>query len=70
MVNPATQRLTCVVSPESITRDYRYERPEYAALAVPEGWIIEPLSAKVTLLLWEEGLYAETVFAHLNSLQN
>jgi Uma2 family endonuclease len=50
-----------VVSPESITRDYRYKRSEYAALAVPEYWIVDPLEAKVTRLLWEEGLYEETV---------
>jgi Uma2 family endonuclease len=50
-----------VVSPESITRDYRYKRSEYAAQAVPEYWIVDPLEAKVTLLLWEEGFYEETV---------
>jgi len=50
-----------VVSPESITRDYRYKRSEYAALAVPEYWIVDPLEARVTQLLWEEGLYEETV---------
>lgn len=51
-----------VVSPESVTRDYRYKRSEYAAIEVPEYWIIDPLTAKVTLLQWEEGLYEETVF--------
>lgn len=49
-----------VVSPDSITRDYRYKRSEYAALAVPEYWIVDPLTAEVTLLVWEEGLYEET----------
>ena len=52
-----------VVSPESITRDYRYKRSEYAAIEVPEYWIVDPLTAKVTVLRWEEGLYEETVFA-------
>ncbi len=51
-----------VVSPESIARDYRYKRSEYAALEVPEYWIVDPLTAQVTLLLWEEGLYEETKF--------
>ncbi|NJP12632.1 MAG: Uma2 family endonuclease, partial [Leptolyngbyaceae cyanobacterium RU_5_1] len=50
-----------VVSPDSISRDYRYKRSEYAALEVPEYWIVDPLEAKVTILLWEEGLYEETV---------
>jgi len=51
-----------VVSPESVTRDYRYKRSEYAAIEVPEYWIVDPLTAKVTVLQWEEGLYEETVF--------
>ena len=51
-----------VVSPDSIAHDYRYKRSEYAALEVPEYWIVDPLEAKVTLLLWEEGLYEETIF--------
>jgi Uma2 family endonuclease len=25
-------------------------------------WIVDPLEAKITVLLWEEGLYEETVF--------
>lgn len=48
-----------VVSPDSIARDYRYKRSEYAALEVPEYWIVNPLESKVTLLRWEEGWYEE-----------
>ncbi|HEY9848566.1 MAG TPA: Uma2 family endonuclease [Leptolyngbyaceae cyanobacterium] len=51
-----------VVSPESVNRDYRYKRSEYAALEIPEYWIVDPMESKVTVLLWEEGLYEETVF--------
>jgi len=51
-----------VVSPDSIVRDYRYKRSEYAVLEVPEYWIVDPLAEKVTILLWEEGLYEETGF--------
>jgi Uma2 family endonuclease len=51
-----------VVSPDSITRDYRYKRTEYAALGVPEYWIVDPLQSKVTLLQLREGMYEETVF--------
>lgn len=51
-----------MVSPDSIGRDYRYKRSEYAALEVLEYWILEhPLEAKLTLLMWEEGWYEETV---------
>ncbi|MCC5665419.1 Uma2 family endonuclease [Nostoc sp. CHAB 5784] len=51
-----------VVSPESIKRDYRYKRSEYAALEVPEYWIVDPLKAKISVLLLEDGFYEETVF--------
>lgn len=51
-----------VVSPDSIKRDYRYKRSEYAALEVSEYWIVDPIELKVTVLLLEEGLYEETIF--------
>jgi Uma2 family endonuclease len=51
-----------VVSPESVKRDYRYKRSEYAALEIPEYWIVDPIESKVTILLWEEGLYEDTEF--------
>ncbi|WP_017655915.1 Uma2 family endonuclease [Fortiea contorta] len=52
-----------VVSPESVKRDYRYKRSEYAALEIPEYWIVDPLVNKISVLLLEEGLYEETVFS-------
>jgi Uma2 family endonuclease len=51
-----------IVSPESIKRDYRYKRSEYAANNIAEYWIIDPLKNQVTVLILEEGLYEETVF--------
>ncbi|MCC5638612.1 Uma2 family endonuclease [Nostoc sp. CHAB 5844] len=51
-----------VVSPDSIKRDYRYKRSEYAAIGVPEYWIVDPLELKITVLLLEEGFYEEKVF--------
>ncbi|MBE9034836.1 Uma2 family endonuclease [aff. Roholtiella sp. LEGE 12411] len=51
-----------VVSPESVKRDYRYKRSEYAALEVSEYWIVDPLETKITVLFLEEGLYEDTVF--------
>jgi Uma2 family endonuclease len=51
-----------VVSPDSVKRDYRYKRSEYAALEVPEYWIVDPLTAKISVLLLQEGLYEETIF--------
>ncbi|PZV09824.1 MAG: hypothetical protein DCF21_19095 [Leptolyngbya sp.] len=51
-----------VVSPDSVTRDYRYKRTEYAALEILEYWIVDPLESKVTVLVFNEGLYDEVVF--------
>lgn len=51
-----------IVSPESSKRDYRYKRSEYAALEVPEYWIVDPQENKITVLVLNEGLYEETIF--------
>jgi Uma2 family endonuclease len=51
-----------VVSPESVKRDYRYKRSEYAALGVSEYWIVDPLESKISVLFLEEGLYEDTIF--------
>ncbi len=51
-----------VVSPDSVKRDYRYKRAEYAALEVSEYWIVDSLDQQVTVLLFNEGLYDEAVF--------
>jgi Uma2 family endonuclease len=51
-----------VVSPESLKRDYRYKRSEYAALGVSEYWIVDPLESKISVLFLEEGLYEDTIF--------
>ncbi|MGI2902720.1 Uma2 family endonuclease [Tolypothrix sp. VBCCA 56010] len=35
---------------------------EYAALEIPEYWIVDLIESKVTVLLWEEGLYEQNEF--------
>ena len=50
-----------VVSPKQEKRDYRYKRSEYAARGILEYWIVDPISYKVTILEWVEGLYEEQV---------
>ncbi len=57
-----------IVSPESVKRDYRYKRSEYAAMEVPEYWIVDPEQSQVTVLTFNEGLYDETVFCGEQSL--
>ena len=51
-----------VVSPESVKRDYRYKRSEYAALGIDEYWVVNPMQQQVTVLVLDEGLYESTVF--------
>jgi Uma2 family endonuclease len=51
-----------VVSPDSIKRDYRHKRSEYAAVGVLEYWVVDPLEAKISVLFLEEGFYEETLF--------
>lgn len=51
-----------IVSPDSIDRDYRSKRSEYAALGINEYWIVDPNENKVTVLWLEQGLYEETIF--------
>jgi Uma2 family endonuclease len=51
-----------IVSPDSVQRDYRHKRSEYATLGIPEYWIVDPKAKKITVLWLEEGFYEETVF--------
>lgn len=51
-----------IVSPESVSRDYRFKRSEYGAFGIPEYWIVDPVEQKVTVLLLVEGLYEQTEY--------
>ncbi|MBG1267140.1 Uma2 family endonuclease [Nostoc sp. WHI] len=57
-----------VVSPESVKRDYRHKRSEYAALEVSEYWIVDSLKGKISVLLLEDGFYEETVFTETQKI--
>jgi Uma2 family endonuclease len=48
-----------IVSPESVKRDYRFKRAEYASFGISEYWIVDPMMQKVTVLRLVEGLYEE-----------
>jgi Uma2 family endonuclease len=51
-----------IVSESSIKQDYRYKRTEYAALEIPEYWIVDPLENKVSVLVLEDGFYEVAEF--------
>lgn len=53
-----------VVSPgqENRDRDYRYKHTEYAARGIAEYWIIDPEMQQLTLCLWMNGQYEDTVY--------
>ena len=51
-----------VISPSTKNIDYRAKRTEYAARDIPEYWIIDPLEAKVTVLINSDGWYDVTEF--------
>ena len=53
-----------VVSPGKANRnrDYRYKRSEYAARGIAEYWVVDPEEEKLTVLLLQDGLYAENVY--------
>lgn len=48
-----------IVSPDSVKRDYRFKRSEYASFGIPEYWIVDPAAQKVTVLQLLDGLYEE-----------
>ncbi|MEM0979244.1 MAG: Uma2 family endonuclease [Cyanobacteria bacterium P01_H01_bin.58] len=61
---PAPSLIIEVVSPGKANRDrdYRYKRTEYAARGVAEYWIIDPEEQCVTLCLWVDGQYEDTLY--------
>ncbi len=51
-----------IVGAEDPNRDYRYKRAEYAALEVPEYWILDPHLEKITVLTLVDGDYESQEF--------
>jgi Uma2 family endonuclease len=48
-----------IVTLDSVKRDYRFKRTEYASVGVPEYWTIDPAEQKATVLQLVEGLYED-----------
>lgn len=59
-----------VVSESTKGADYRAKRAEYSVLEIPEYWIVDPLSEKVTLLVLTEGWYDATEFTETGTIQS
>ena len=51
-----------VVSPSTVTVDYRAKHSEYAVLDIPEYWIVDPIDRKVTICVLKDGAYSDEVF--------
>ena len=61
-----------VVSPgqENRDRDYRHKRTEYAARGIEEYWIIDPETQQITVCLWVNGQYEDTVYTGETQLKS
>lgn len=51
-----------VVSPELVKRDYKEKRPEYAQIGILKYWIVDPLEAKLSVLLLVNECYNAVEF--------
>jgi Uma2 family endonuclease len=51
-----------IVSSGNADDDYRYKRSEYAVREIPEYWIIDPETEKISILLLVSGFYEVTEF--------
>ncbi len=62
---PPPRLVAEVVSPGKVgrERDYNRKRKQYAAIGIPEYWIIDPAAQRVMVLRLESGEYVESVFA-------
>jgi Uma2 family endonuclease len=51
-----------VVSPSTVTVDYRAKHSEYSVLDISEYWIVDPIELKVTVCTLRDGAYSDEVF--------
>ncbi|RZM75481.1 Uma2 family endonuclease [Leptolyngbya iicbica] len=61
-----------IVSPGQVNqeRDYRYKHTEYAARGIAEYWIVDPATQQVTLCLWVNGRYEDSVYTDSEKLKS
>ncbi|MEH1838807.1 MAG: Uma2 family endonuclease [Nostoc sp.] len=59
-----------VVSESTKIVDYRAKRVEYNVLNIPEYWIVDPLTNKVTIFTLIEELYEPVEFVNTERIQS
>ncbi|WP_331001341.1 Uma2 family endonuclease [Nostoc sp. WHI] len=59
-----------VVSESTKIVDYRAKRVEYNVLNIPEYWIVDPLTNKVTIFMLIEELYEPIEFVGSDRIQS
>ncbi len=59
-----------VVSPSTQIEDYRAKYAEYSVLDIPEYWIVDPLTATITLCQLQQGRYDDRGFTGADLLQS
>ncbi len=59
-----------IVSAGNPDDDYRYKRSEYAALEIPEYWIIDPQELNVSVLTLVSGFYESVEFRGENKINS
>jgi Uma2 family endonuclease len=59
-----------VVSESTRTVDYRAKQSEYSVLDIPEYWIVDPLTEKITICQLVDGLYDSVQFKGNERIQS
>lgn len=67
---PPPARVVEVVSESTRTVDYRAKQAEYSVLDIPEYWIVDPLTEKITICQLVDGLYDSVQFKGNERIQS
>ena len=59
-----------IVSRGSIQTDYQDKKTEYTSISIPEYWIVDPISEKVTIVSMSDDDLKEQVFIDKDLIQS